>query len=199
MKQIKICGLSRKEDIKYVNKYKPQYIGIVFANSKRQVTLEQAKYLYDLLDSDIIAVGVFVNEELNRVVEIVNSGCIDIVQLHGQEDADYIQKLKQQCTIKIIKAINVKQKEDMKNIHYDVDYYLLDGATSGSGESFDWSYITTLDKPYFLAGGISLDNLDKALLVPSYGIDISSGVETNSSKDEKKIKEVIRRIRNESR
>lgn len=199
MKQIKICGLSRTQDIVYVNTYQPQYVGFVFAPSKRQITIEKAKELKALLLPTISAVGVFVNEDIEKIVEVVNSGCIDMIQLHGQEDASYIQELKTRCNKKIIKAINVKSKEDLENIDYDVDYYLLDGAHSGSGKTFCWEDIPTLDKPYFLAGGISLENINTALTIPSYGIDTSSGVETDGKKDKEKIKQFIRRIQDESR
>lgn len=194
MKQVKICGLSRKEDIAYVNAYQPQYIGFVFAKSKRQVTLEKAKQLYALLNPKIQAVGVFVNEDIDRIVDIVNSQCINLVQLHGQETESYIDELKKKVSIPLIKAINVSSIEDIKDIHYDVDYYLLDGARSGSGETFDWSFISMLDKPYFLAGGLSIKNIEEALWIPSYGIDISSGVETEGKKDRKKIEEILRRV-----
>jgi phosphoribosylanthranilate isomerase len=199
MKQVKICGLSREEDISYVNMYQPQYIGFVFAPSKRQITLEQAITLKKLLSPNILAVGVFVNEDIEKVVEIVESGCIDLIQLHGQEDKTYIQTIKDRCDTKLIKAINVVTKEDVKDIDYDVDYYLLDGASSGSGQVFDWKDIKEVNKPYFLAGGISLENIGEALQVSSYGIDISSGVETNGTKDKEKVKEIVRRVQDESR
>lgn len=199
MKGVKICGLTREEDIQYVNTYKPEYIGFVFAKSKRQVTMAKALQLKKKLDPTIQAVGVFVNEDISTVLKVITSGCIDMVQLHGQEDATYIQKLKEHSTIPLMKAINVTTKEDIKNISYDVDYYVLDGANSGCGETFDWRYIKEIDKPYFLAGGIGLENINEAMKIPSYGIDVSSGVETKGIKDQEKIKELIRRIRNESR
>lgn len=199
MKQVKICGLFREEDIQYVNTYQPQYIGFVFAQSKRQVTLEKAKYLRSLLVPNIKAVGVFVNEEIDRLVAVSEYVDLDVVQLHGQEDNEYIQQLKKRISIPVIKAIAIKNKEDIQNINYDVDFYLLDGAKSGSGEPFDWRYIKRLNKPYFLAGGISLGNIEEAMQIPSYGIDVSSGVETNQVKDQKKIQELIRRIKDESR
>ena len=196
MKAIKICGLSRIEDIEYVNEYKPEYIGFVFAKSSRQVTMEQAKQLKKLLNPLIKAVGVFVDEKITNIIEIIKNGCIDIIQLHGKEDHQYIKELKKQTNLPIIKAISL---EETTVLDFDVEYYLLDSKVPGSGRSFDWSTIKEINTPFFLAGGISMDNLQEALLVNSYGIDISSGVETEGKKDRKKIEAVIGEIRNGKR
>ena len=196
MTKIKICGLTRKEDIKYINKYHPDYIGFVFALSKRQVSDNQAKELKALVNDDINVVGVFVDDDINHIITLVQQHIIDIVQLHGNEDEQYIELLKQHIDVPIIKAIKVINEDSLK-VNYNVDYYLLDNKVSGSGQSFDWSLIKQLNKPFFLAGGINLNNLDEALNQQAYGIDLSSGVETNGIKDEAKIKEVIRRIRND--
>lgn len=199
MKQIKICGLTSIADIQYVNAHCPEYVGFVFANSRRQVSLQQAKVFRRLLDSKIQAVGVFQDAPLTSVVEAVACGCINLVQLHGQEDATYIAEIKKRVNCKVIKAIPVTQASDLENIAYDVDYYLLDHAQGGSGVCFDWRYLIPLDKPCFLAGGITLANVEAAMVLPVYGIDVSSGVETKGIKDKDKIKQLIRRIRNESR
>ena len=183
MKKIKICGLKRREDIEYVNKYQPDYIGFVFAGKKRKLTYDQV-------------VGVFVNEDISFVEKLVKEHVIDLVQLHGQEDQKYIQALKEKVDVSIIKAIQIKN-EDSFNEHYDVDYYLYDHGTGGTGESFDWSMLKEVDKPVFLAGGINLLNVDDALKKNVYALDVSSGVETDGFKDEKKIKKIVRRVRNE--
>ncbi len=196
--KIKICGLFREEDIQYVNEVKPDYIGFVFAKSKRQVTYQQASKLRQLLNKDIKAVGVFVNEDINFIVKLVNNHIIDIIQLHGSENDDYISRIKNQTDVPIIKAIKVSCADDL-NVNYNVDYYLLDNKVSGSGKSFDWSLIKKMDKPVFLAGGISLENIDQAIDIADYGIDVSSGVETNGIKDFNKIKEIVRRVRNGKR
>lgn len=196
MTAIKICGISRVEDIEYVNMYLPEYIGFVFAKSRRQVTRIQAKQLKMLLNPKIKAVGVFVNEKISSIIEVVNEGCIDMIQLHGKEDQQYIKELKKQTDLPIIKAVSL---EETNTFDLDVDYYLLDSKVPGSGKSFDWSKIKEMHMPFFLAGGITIDNLQEALMVNSYGIDISSGVETKGIKDRKKIETVIGGVRNGKR
>ena len=196
MKKIKICGLKRREDIEYVNKYQPDYIGFVFAGKKRKLTYDQVVDLKKYLTSSIQVVGVFVNEGISFVEMLVKEHVIDLVQLHGQEDQKYIQALKEKVDVSIIKAIQIKN-EDSFNEHYDVDYYLYDHGTGGTGESFDWSMLKEVDKPVFLAGGINLLNIDDALKKNVYALDVSSGVETDGFKDEKKIKKIVRRVRNE--
>ena len=196
MKKIKICGLKRREDIEYVNKYQPDYIGFVFAGKKRKLTYDQVVDLKKYLTSPIQVVGVFVNEDISFVEKLVKEHVIDLVQLHGQEDQKYIQALKEKVDVSIIKAIQIKN-EDSFNEHYDVDYYLYDHGTGGTGESFDWSMLKEVDKPVFLAGGINLLNIDDALKKNVYALDVSSGVETDGFKDEKKIKKIVRRVRNE--
>ena len=196
MKKIKICGLKRREDIEYVNKYQPDYIGFVFAGKKRKLTYDQVVDLKKYLTSSIQVVGVFVNEDISFVEKLVKEHVIDLVQLHGQENQKYIQALKEKVDVSIIKAIQIKN-EDSFNEHYDVDYYLYDHGTGGTGESFDWSMLKEVDKPVFLAGGINLLNIDDALKKNVYALDVSSGVETDGFKDEKKIKKIVRRVRNE--
>lgn len=196
MKKIKICGLKRREDIEYVNKYQPDYIGFVFAGKKRKLTYDQVVDLKKYLTSSIQVVGVFVNEDISFVEKLVKEHVIDLVQLHGQEDQKYIQALKEKVDVSIIKAIQIKN-EDSFNEHYDVDYYLYDHGTGGTGESFDWSMLKEVDKPVFLAGGINLLNINDALKKNVYALDVSSGVETDGFKDEKKIKKIVRRVRNE--
>ena len=196
MKKIKICGLKRREDIEYVYKYQPDYIGFVFAGKKRKLTYDQVVDLKKYLTSSIQVVGVFVNEDISFVEKLVKEHVIDLVQLHGQEDQKYIQALKEKVDVSIIKAIQIKN-EDSFNEHYDVDYYLYDHGTGGTGESFDWSMLKEVDKPVFLAGGINLLNIDDALKKNVYALDVSSGVETDGFKDEKKIKKIVRRVRNE--
>lgn len=197
--KIKICGLFRSDDIDYVNEAKPDYIGFVFAKSKRQVNFNQAQQLKTKLDKQIKAVGVFVDSPIENIVELVNEEIIEIVQLHGSENNNYIKQLKQFINVPIIKAIKVNRSSDLDNLNYNVDYYLLDNKISGSGESFDWSLIKQLDKPFFLAGGIDLTNLNDALKINCFSLDVSSGVETNGVKDRNKIIEIVRRVRNGDR
>lgn len=196
--KIKICGLFRQEDIGYVNQAKPDFIGFVFAKSKRQVTYQQAKELKEHLDKGIQVVGVFVDESIDYIIRLVNDGIIDIIQLHGHENHEYIQELKKVIHCPMIKAIKITdEKTEFED--YDVDYYLLDGKQPGSGQTFDWHLIQEMDRPFFLAGGIDLSNIDEALKISCFGIDVSSGVETNGIKDQLKIEKIVRRVRNECR
>ena len=199
MVKIKICGIRRLEDIEIVNKYKPDYIGFVFAKSKRQVSHELAAELKSNLDSDIISVGVFVNATQDEIIKLFNEGIIEIAQLHGGEDEDYISGLKETSNgkLKIIKAIEMSDDEDLSK-YYDssADYLLLDSG-KGSGKTFDWRLIRNdLKKEFFLAGGINSENVKKAIEeFNPYAVDLSSSLETNGYKDENKIKEIMEVIR----
>lgn len=198
MVKIKICGLRRLEDIRIVNKYKPDYVGFVFADSKRKVSPKIAKELKDNLSSDIIPVGVFVDAPQDEILKLFNDDVIKIAQLHGREDEDYINSLKENTNneLKIIKAIEMSEDEDLSK--YDdspADYLLLDSG-KGSGKTFDWQLIRTdLKKEFFLAGGINSTNVKKAIEeFDPYAIDLSSSLETNDYKDENKIKEIMEAI-----
>lgn len=204
--KIKICGLKRKEDVLYVNEYKPDYIGFIFAKgSKRYITKEQAKELKAMLSPDIVPVGVFVNEEVGKIVEYVKEGVIDVVQLHGNEENEYIEKLRSSIPDKkiIIKAIRVQSKKDVEiSLKSLADYLLFDSFSikqeGGTGMAFDWTLLQDVRRPFFLAGGIHLGNLNQALTVlKPYAIDISSGVETDGYKDAMKISMVMDEIRKE--
>lgn len=195
MVKIKICGLRRLEDIEIVNKYKPDYIGFVFADSKRKVSHEQASKMKDYLSSDIISVGVFVNADCEEILKLYNDGIIDMVQLHGDENEEYINYLKEKTNneLKIIKAIEMSHDNDLFN--YDdsqADFLLLDSG-KGSGKTFDWSLIRkNLKKEFFLAGGINSENAVQAIDEFSpYAIDLSSSLEVDGFKDEKKVKEIM--------
>lgn len=197
--KIKICGLFRNQDIDYVNAYQPDYIGFVFAKSKRQVTYQLAKQLKQQLDPNILAVGVFVDSNLDIIEKLADDKIIDLVQLHGNEDVAYIRQLKKRIQLPIIKAIKMSNNIDLKKLNYPVDYYLLDNVVSGSGQTFNWLLIKEIDKPFFLAGGLNLNNLDQALKIKAYGLDLSSGVETDGCKDRNKIEQVVRRVKNGNR
>lgn len=197
MAKVKICGLSRECDIQVVNEVKPDYIGFVFADSKRQVTVEQAQKLREKLSQDIQVVGVFVNKPLDQVVEIVEAGIIDLVQLHGQETPQYIQELKMKSTVPVIQAVRVNTKEDV--IHAqdsEADYLLFDNGNGGTGERFDWGLIGELKRPFFLAGGLNCENVRDAIIsINPFAVDTSSGVESSGYKDKNKIEEFVRRAR----
>jgi len=185
MTKIKFCGLKRIEDIKYANDLKPDFIGFVFApKSKRFVDADTARELKNLLDTEIKAVGVFVDEDINVVTKLLKDGIIDIAQLHGSEDEEYIKSLRAICDKPIIKAFTIVSKDDIKKANESTaDYVLLDSG-KGSGVTFDWDLIKEVNRPYFLAGGLDCDNIENALssLTP-YAVDVSSGIETDGFKD----------------
>lgn len=191
--KVKFCGLFREKDIEYVNKVKPNYIGFVFAKSKRQVTIEQAIELKSKLNTNIKSVGVFVNEDIEKVLETLDKNIIDIVQLHGNESEDYIKTIKKRSKKEIIKAIKVSSFEDIEAWKDSCADYLLLDSGQGTGKIFNWDNIKNLNRPFFLAGGLNLENINEALLkVNPMAIDISSGIETNGVKDFEKMKEVIK-------
>ena len=198
MTKIKICGLSRLCDINAVNEERPEYVGFVFAESRRKVTPQLAFDLRKKLAPGIIPVGVFVDDDSKNIVSIVQRGIIDIIQLHGSESEEYIARLKALTDKPIIRAVTVLNAGDaQKRAKTSADYLLLDGKDGGKGLSFDWDLIGEVDKPFFLAGGLCRKNIGAAVeKVKPFAVDVSSGVETDGFKDPVKIKEFIRAIRN---
>lgn len=200
MPRIKLCGLFREEDIEYANQAKPDFVGFIFAESRRKITPEKAAAFRKKLDTDIPTVGVFVNHEISEIEKLVNDGTIQFVQLHGEEDEVYINELKRVVDVPVIKAVRVKSTSDiLEAVKLPVDYLLLDTYSEkekgGTGEVFDWSIIPEIKKPYFLAGGLNLENIEKALKYDAYCYDVSSGVETDGIKDRDKMIEIVRKIR----
>lgn len=201
MAKIKICGLRREEDIAFVNEYRPDFIGFVFAPSKRQVTREKAVSLKRQLRNDIIALGVFVNQPPEEIVSCVEQGAIDWIQLHGDESEDMIRKLKERLSVPILKAVRVKKEEDIREADkLSCDYLLLDAFSSsaygGTGQRFSWDMIPKdIRHPYFLAGGIDSANIREALKTDCYAVDVSGGAETRGYKDKKKIEQLIKAVR----
>jgi phosphoribosylanthranilate isomerase len=200
MVKIKICGLSRLCDIEAVNEEMPDYIGFVFAESRRKITPAQALELRKALRPGIMAVGVFVDETTEHILSLAHNGIIDAIQLHGSESEDYIINLKKLTDKPVIKAVAVQKKGDARRWATSAaDYLLLDNKSGGSGRGFDWDLIDTMamDKPYFLAGGLNADNIIEAIeKTKPFAVDVSSGVETDGLKDPAKIRDFIRRIRN---
>lgn len=198
MAKIKICGLKRLEDIEIVNKYKPDYIGFVFADSKRKVTSDLAFKMKKNLDSSIKSVGVFVDEDIDVIIKLYDEGIIDIAQLHGLENEEYIKKLKQKSNYKleIINAIEMSDEKDLLGYENSLADYLLLDSGKGSGKTFDWRLIRKdLKKEFFLAGGLNSKNISKAIEeFNPYAVDLSSSVETDGYKDELKIKEVMEEV-----
>ena len=207
--KIKMCGISKVETIPAIVDAKPDYMGLVFAPSKRQVTVEQAKTLAEELhkvyvkkygsdteqdkDDTIKTVGVFVNETVDNLVTIANEANLDAVQLHGDEDETFIQSLKERTNVEVWKAVQIRSAVDVEEwIDSSADMILFDAyhkdERGGTGEVFDWSSLDEFERPFMLAGGIDSTNVARAIrTVRPYGIDTSSGIETNGVKDDEKI------------
>jgi len=199
MTKIKLCGLSQLCDIEVANGLKPDYIGFVFASkSKRYVTYEKAAELKDQLSPEIQAVGVFVDENPETVTEILNKGVMDIAQLHGGEDEDYIKRLRQRTDKPIIKAFRIETANDIETAEQSTaDYILLDSG-AGTGTVFDWELIQNIKRPYFLAGGLGVDNVGSAIeVLHPYAVDVSSDIETNGIKDKTKMAAFVTAVRKE--
>lgn len=208
--KIKICGIRRHQDIEYVNEFLPDYIGFIFAKSKRQITSTECLVLKKELDPSIKTVGVFVNESLEKVISTTLVANLDVIQLHGDETKEYIldlkNKLKNSPSLKdtlVWKAIRVKGKKDIiSGDKLPVDCLLLDSFSKqsygGTGKTIDLDIIksSTIKNQFFLAGGLNIDNILNTLSeVSPYGVDISSGVETDGFKDRNKIEKIINCIR----
>ena len=205
--KIKLCGLKRIEDIEAVNEAKPDYIGFIFAKkTRRYVSTETAERLKQHLNPDIEAVGVFVNKDIDKVIEQAKKQVIDVIQLHGEEDVAYVKDLKKAVDVPIIKAISMTKPDARQQISMweisDVDYLLLDSGNGGTGEQFNYKLlqeIGNLKKPYFLAGGLNPENLENAVQQlknnQPYALDLSSGIETNGIKDLDKIKKAVEAAR----
>ena len=200
MSKVKICGLSRIEDIDTVNGALPDFIGFVFAKSHRQVSENKAKTLKQKLDTHIQAVGVFVNQEPECIERLYQKEIIDLVQLHGDEDNQYIQNLKENSGCQVIKAIRIGST--LPDLPEDADYFLFDTLSDlrgGTGKSFDWNILKDYSgAPYFLAGGLNIDNVCSAIrLLSPFCVDVSSGVEKDGIKDSVKIYNFVNLVRGE--
>ena len=199
MTKIKMCGLSRIEDIEAANAIKPDYIGFVFAEiSKRRVSALEASKLKSKLAPDIKAVGVFLDDKLDFVASMLNLGIVDVVQLHGSEDEEYIERVRQITNKPIIKAFIIRSKEDVERAERSTaDYILLDGG-KGEGKAFDWSLLKDIKRPYFLAGGLNPDNVSDAVkALKPYAVDVSTGIETDGVKDREKMTAFADAVREE--
>ena len=200
---IKICGITSKEEIQSINEVKPDYIGFVFAESKRKINADEAKKLSKALNRSIKIVGVFRNNSEEEILNILSKVPLDVIQLHGDEDNEFINSLREKSKVEIWKAITVSSKNDMeKALKYEVDTLVLDGSTPGSGNVFNWDNLKdiNINKRIFLAGGINENNVLEAInKVKPDGIDTSSGVEIidekGRRKDKEKMKRLIRKVR----
>lgn len=201
MIRIKICGLRRMEDVLGVHTFDINDAGFVFAKSPRQIDEETAAGLREKLRPDIDAVGVFVNEEPGKIIRLVKNGTIQKVQLHGDEDAVYIQNLKQEIGCPIVKAVRVQSEASIQQAEaLGADMLLLDtyvkNMRGGSGQTFDLKHVPELGIPWYMAGGLTPENVaDRLKEKEPYGVDISSGVETDGYKDMKKIEKFTAMVR----
>lgn len=198
MVKVKICGITSLSEVEFLNRVMPDYIGFVFSKSIRKVTAEEALTLSKYLSKRICRVGVFRNEEIYKVREIALSGVIDVIQLHGNENEEYIKEL-EDLNMEVWKGITIKETLEI-NFNYNVDKYLLDGNTPGSGECFNWESLQHIPKGIILAGGINEENVLYGIekFMP-YAVDVSSGVEKIVNgirlKDENKTSRLIRKVR----
>ena len=195
--KIKFCGLYQDAHIAYANEIKPDYVGFVFWDkSRRYVTADKARELRNQLDSDIQVVGVFVDEDIDRIIDLYQSGIIDVAQLHGAEDDIYIKRL-QEIGIPVIKAYVVSNNSDIivQAQNSIADYVLFD-AGKGDGKTFDWELLRDFNRDYFLAGGLNLSNIREVTQnIKPFAVDVSSGIETNGEKDKSKMEQFARMIR----
>ena len=201
MTRIKLCGMSRMEDIAAVNEIRPDFCGFVIEvpKSRRNVSAVQAEKLSAALAPGIVPVGVFVNAEVSLVADLLNRGVIGAAQLHGQEDESYISRLREKikADAQLIQAFSIRTREDvLRAAKSSADLILLDQGSGGSGQTFDWSLADTVDRPFFLAGGLGSGNLAQAIWeVKPWAVDLSSALETDGYKDPQKMREAVRIVR----
>lgn len=198
MTRIKLCGLTRLEDIAAANALQPEYIGFVFAaKSKRYISREIAAALKAQLSPEIKAVGVFVNEAPETVAGLLNDGILDLAQLHGQEDETYIQRLRKLTNKPLIQAVRVTDAASLANAQKSpADLILLDSGAGGTGTAFDWTVLDKFSRLYFLAGGLGPDTVGNAVKrFHPYAVDVSSGIETAGKKDPAKMAAFVAAVR----
>lgn len=195
--KVKLCGMTRPEEILVVNKLKPDYVGFVFwPKSKRALTRDRAQELREMLSPDIPAVGVFVDEDPEVILSLVGAGIIQVVQLHGHEPEETLNWLRERTDVPLWKAFKVRGPEDVAAANASsADLVLLDNGY-GTGEPFDWTLMKDVRRPFLLAGGLTPENAEDAIgRFRPYGLDVSSGIETDGVKDPQKMTEFVRRVR----
>ena len=197
MTRIKLCGLMRREDIEVANELQPEFVGFVFAEkSRRKISVEQAADLKKKLRKEISAVGVFVKEKTENIAKIAERGIIDVIQLHGGEDENYFLQLRKLTSKPIIKAFKIRAAEDLKVAeNCSAEFILLDSG-AGTGNIFDWQVLKNFPREYFLAGGLTAENVSDAInFLHPFGVDVSSGIESSGVKDEKKMRGFVDAVR----
>lgn len=197
MTKIKLCGLTRPCDIECVNELLPEYIGFVFApKSRRYISPEKAEVLREHLDDRITPVGVFVDEKIEVIADLIKRKIIDIVQLHGNESEQYIEDLRRVIDCPVIKAFRIESEADIVSANNSsADYILLDSG-GGTGKVFDHLLLKDIARPYFLAGGLTPENVETAVKqLKSFAVDVSSSLETDGFKDKIKMTAFVNAVR----
>lgn len=193
---VKFCGLSKSEDITAVNRLNPDYAGFVFwEKSRRYVAPETAKALSEKLDPEIVPVGVFLDSDINGIIDIAETACIRAVQLHGSESEGFVKETKDATGMPVIRAFRISSRDDLeKAVSTEADLLMLDGGI-GEGRAFDWTLLEGVERPYILAGGLNPDNVKEAIeRLNPFGVDVSSGIETDGIKDQDKMKRFMEAV-----
>ena len=205
--RVKLCGLTRPEDILTANRIMPDYVGFVFyRKSRRAVTGRQAAALKRFLSPAIKVVGVFVDEDPEVILDLVRRDAIDLVQLHGREDEETVKRVQELCRVPVIRAFSVRTGEDIRAAEMSsADYVLLDSGSGGTGERFDLSLAAgragAFRRPWFYAGGLTPENVGEALWelreagAEPFAVDASSSLETDGRKDPEKMRAFVRAVR----
>ena len=199
MTKIKICGLRRPRDIEAVNAARPDFAGFVVEvpGSRRSVDKRELRELAGRLEEGILSVGVFVNAPPELVAELLEEGTLDLAQLHGQEDEIYMAELRRLTEKPLIQAFSIQTGQDAEQaLESRADYLLLDQGRGGTGQTFDWSLLPEINRPFFLAGGLGEENLERAIRqVRPWAVDLSSSLETDGQKDPEKIRRAVELVR----
>ncbi len=199
MTKIKICGLTSVGEAAAANAARPDFVGVVFDCGRHFVSDETAAAIRRKLSSDIPLVGVFANDDPRHIIDLVRAGTIQYVQLHGEEPESYLLALKKEISVPFIRVISVKTGEEVAAAgETAAEFLLLDNGRGGTGRAFDWTRIPFVSKPWFLAGGIGLSNIEEALSYHPYAVDISTGAETDGRKDPEKMRRLVEIVRKET-
>lgn len=206
--KIKVCGMREEANIQALSQMQPDLMGFIFyPPSKRFVGLDFNQQMLKEIDHQVIKTGVFVNAHLNEVIEFSKLYGFKAVQLHGEESPEFCEEIKKEGFL-ILKAFGVNEDfnfEQLKPYKPFVDYFLFDTKVDfygGSGKTFDWRVLENyhLDKPFFLSGGLSLENLEEVKSIKSpqfYGVDLNSKFEIEPGlKNIKKLKAAFKLIKN---
>ena len=199
MTKIKLCGLCREQDILYANRVRPDFAGFVLAEkSRRFVPAQELSRLRRIQDPGILAVGVFVDEDPEKVAACLNQGLIDLAQLHGHEDDTYIRKLRTLTRKPLIQAFRIRTEEDALRAQESAADHILVDSGAGTGRVFDWTLLQSIKRPYFLAGGLSDVNVQDAVrTLHPFAVDVSSGIESDGKKDMEKMAAFVSAVRKE--